>query len=210
MFWVDGLAPADLLSAYGASAATPPSTQTIALVDAYDDATIAGDLEVFSKQFGLSACSESSGCLRKVNQNGKAGPLPASSGEKERGWAQEIATDYAVIYKNATVEQLTGLPWVATFGASYSCAKCVRGGNGTCHLLARGHVRQPLDLLRVDRGILGPKQAPGKYAIRLTVNDKIGNTAKAFLYTFEVVPQTNMHLGGHPKPAINRHLKTGH
>ena len=89
----DGLAPADLSSAYGASAATPPSTQTIALVDAYDDATIAGDLEVFSKQFGLPPCSEANGCFRKVNQNGKAGPLPASSGEKERGWAQEIATD---------------------------------------------------------------------------------------------------------------------
>jgi hypothetical protein len=94
----NGLAPADLLSAYGASAATPPSPQTIALVDAYDDATIAGDLEVFSKQFGLPPCNEANGCFRKVNQNGKAGPLPASSGEKERGWAQEIATDVEVAH----------------------------------------------------------------------------------------------------------------
>jgi hypothetical protein len=94
----NGLAPADLLSAYGASAATPPSEQTIALVDAYDDATIAGDLEVFSKQFGLPSCSEANGCFRKVNQSGKAGPLPASSGEKERGWAQEIATDVEVAH----------------------------------------------------------------------------------------------------------------
>ncbi len=94
----NGLAPADLLSAYGASAATPPSAQTIALVDAYDDATIAGDLEVFSKQFGLPPCSEANGCFRKVNQSGKAGPLPASTGEKERGWAQEIATDVEVAH----------------------------------------------------------------------------------------------------------------
>jgi hypothetical protein len=93
-----GLAPADLLSAYGGSGATPPSAQTIALVDAYDDATIAEDLEVFSKQFGLPACNEANGCFRKVNQNGKAGPLPASSGEKERSWAQEVATDVEVAH----------------------------------------------------------------------------------------------------------------
>lgn len=92
------LTPANLISAYGLAGASPPSTQTIALVDAYDDATIAGDLEVFSKQFGLPACSEANGCFRKVNQNGKAGPLPASSGEKERSWAQEIATDVEVAH----------------------------------------------------------------------------------------------------------------
>jgi hypothetical protein len=92
------LTPANLISAYGLAGASPPSTQTIALVDAYDDATIAGDLEVFSKQFGLPACNEANGCFRKVNQNGKAGPLPASSGEKERSWAQEIATDVEVAH----------------------------------------------------------------------------------------------------------------
>ncbi|MBV8757388.1 MAG: hypothetical protein JO257_08945 [Deltaproteobacteria bacterium] len=41
-----------------------------------------------------------------------------------------IATDYAVIYKTSTVEDVPDLPWVKTFGASYSCAMCVRGGNG--------------------------------------------------------------------------------
>jgi hypothetical protein len=92
------LTPANLISAYGLTGASPPSTQTIALVDAYDDATIAGDLEVFSKQFGLPACNEANGCLRKVNQNGKAGPLPNSGGEKERGWAQEIATDVEIAH----------------------------------------------------------------------------------------------------------------
>jgi hypothetical protein len=92
------LTPANLIGAYGLAGASPPSTQTIALVDAYDDATIAGDLEVFSKQFGLPACNEANGCFRKVNQSGKAGPLPASSGEKERSWAQEIATDVEVAH----------------------------------------------------------------------------------------------------------------
>jgi subtilase family protein len=90
------LSPSNILSAYGLTGATPPTPQTIALVDAYDDATIEHDLDVFDKQFGLSACTAANGCLRKVNQSGKATPLPASSGEKERGWAQEIATDVEV------------------------------------------------------------------------------------------------------------------
>ena len=90
------LSPANILSAYGLTGATPPAPQTIALVDAYDDATIEHDLDVFDKQFALPACNAVNGCLRKVNQSGKATPLPASSGEKERGWAQEIATDVEV------------------------------------------------------------------------------------------------------------------
>src|SRR6478609_3245108 len=87
------LAPSDVLGAYGLNGATPPTPQTIAIVDAYDAPTIASDLEVFSARFGLPACSEANGCFRKVNQRGRRYPLPASGGTEERGWAQEIATD---------------------------------------------------------------------------------------------------------------------
>ena len=74
------------------------AAQTIAIVDAFDDTTVAADLQVFDNQFGLPACAEANGCFRKVNQSGKASPLPASSGELERGWAQEIATDVEVAH----------------------------------------------------------------------------------------------------------------
>jgi hypothetical protein len=94
----ESLGPAQVLGAYGLTGATPPSTQTIALVDAYDDATIVADLEVFDAHFGLPACNEEDKCLRKVNQNGQSTPLPASSGEAERGWAEEIATDVEVAH----------------------------------------------------------------------------------------------------------------
>lgn len=87
------LTPASLLTAYNLTGVTPPTTQTIGIVDAFDDVNAAADLQVFSNQFGLPACTEANGCFRKVNQLGKASPLPASSGELERGWAQEIATD---------------------------------------------------------------------------------------------------------------------
>jgi hypothetical protein len=92
------LSPNNILSAYGLTGSTPPIPQTIALVDAFDDATIEHDLEVFDTQFGLPACNAANGCFRKVNQSGKASPLPAASGEKERGWAQEIATDVEVAH----------------------------------------------------------------------------------------------------------------
>ncbi|HEV2973533.1 MAG TPA: S8 family serine peptidase [Solirubrobacteraceae bacterium] len=92
------LSPANVLAAYGLSGVTPPSTQTIALVDAYDDATAEADLAKFDSRFGLPACTEANGCFRKVNQNGAAAPLPASSRVVERGWAQEIATDVEVAH----------------------------------------------------------------------------------------------------------------
>src|SRR5690349_20082241 len=65
------LTPANLVSAYGLPA-TPAAgaTQTIAIVDAYDDANVEADLEHYDKQFGLSACTEANGCFRKVNQEG--------------------------------------------------------------------------------------------------------------------------------------------
>ncbi|MEA2141363.1 MAG: hypothetical protein QOC91_1462 [Solirubrobacteraceae bacterium] len=53
---------------------------------------------MFSAQFGLPACTEANGCFRKVNQAGNPSPLPASSGELERGWALEIATDVEVVH----------------------------------------------------------------------------------------------------------------
>jgi hypothetical protein len=82
--------PGQLLSAYRLPAAPAGSGQTIAIVDAYDDATIEADLEHYSQQFALSACSEHNGCFRKVNQEGKSAPLPATGAAE---WAQEIATD---------------------------------------------------------------------------------------------------------------------
>jgi hypothetical protein len=85
--------PGQLVSAYGLPATPAGSGQTIAIVDAYDDATIEADLEHYSQQFALSPCSERNGCFRKVNQDGKLSPLPASGGSLETAWAEEIATD---------------------------------------------------------------------------------------------------------------------
>ena len=48
-----------------------------------------------------------------------------------------------------------------------------------------GGTRMPGDL----HVIMGQKQAPGKYAIRLTVHDKYGKDAKAFKFDFDVIAE---------------------
>jgi hypothetical protein len=85
-----GLTPQSLHTAYSLPTEGPgSSTQTIALVDAYNDPTAEADLAVYDKAFGLPACTAANGCFRKINQSGKASPLPAKQGE----WATEISLD---------------------------------------------------------------------------------------------------------------------
>jgi hypothetical protein len=116
--WPQSFSPLQVQKAY-ALPFTPPSPQTIAIVDAYDDAHIAADLAVYSEQFlgasaGPPACtiaagkvgdpvggSLAEGCFLKVDQQGSIlpeGPRsesepPTSEGELAQGWAGEIATD---------------------------------------------------------------------------------------------------------------------
>jgi hypothetical protein len=105
-----GLRPQDLHSAYRLPT-DAPSTQTIALVDVYNDLTAEEDLESYSQEFGLPQCTESNGCFEKVNQDGETTDLPfpktaaeleaARNGTKAQreaagnapGWALEISLD---------------------------------------------------------------------------------------------------------------------
>ncbi len=85
-----GLRPQDLHTAYDLPAATEASaTQTVALVDAYDDPTAESDLKVFDEEMELPACTAENGCFTQVNQKGKPKPLPHANGE----WAFEISID---------------------------------------------------------------------------------------------------------------------
>ncbi len=84
-----GLSPAQILSAYGFStSSTAGSGMTIGIVDAYDDPTAESDLNVFSQQYGLPACTTANGCFKKVNQTGGT-KYPRSNS----GWALEISLD---------------------------------------------------------------------------------------------------------------------
>jgi len=84
------LTPELLHAAYELPDETPEAaSQTVAVVDAYDDPTAEADLVVYDRQFGLPECTSANGCFRKVNQKGDASPLPKANGE----WASEISID---------------------------------------------------------------------------------------------------------------------
>jgi subtilase family serine protease len=84
-----GLNPVDLRSAYKLTTATTGGTgKTIAIVDAFDDPNAAADLTHYRAQFGIPACTTTTGCFRKVNQTGGTAP-PAGNAS----WGQEISLD---------------------------------------------------------------------------------------------------------------------
>lgn len=86
----NGYGPADLQSAYGlaAAAASNGSTQTIAIVDAYNDPNAESDMNVYRSQYGIPACTTANGCFRKVSQTGTT-----SYPRNDAGWSQEISLD---------------------------------------------------------------------------------------------------------------------
>ena len=83
-----GYGPADLRSAYILTG-SGSSSQTIAIVDAFDNPNAESDLAVYRSQFGLPPCTTANGCFMKVNQRGVQGSYPAGN----VGWGQEIALD---------------------------------------------------------------------------------------------------------------------
>jgi hypothetical protein len=105
-----GLRPEDLHSAYELPT-TGTGTQTIAIVDAYNDPTAESDLKEYDEEFHLPACTSEGGCFRKVNENGGSSPLPfpqssaeleaartgspleAAEAEEATGWDLEISLD---------------------------------------------------------------------------------------------------------------------
>jgi hypothetical protein len=94
-----GLTPAELGSAYGYDPRAGGSGQTVAIVDAFDDPSIASDLETFDTQYGLPACNEADGCFRKVGQTGSTFSLPTTD---TTGWSVEEALDVETVHAVCT------------------------------------------------------------------------------------------------------------
>ncbi|HET9392767.1 MAG TPA: hypothetical protein VFO29_04465 [Candidatus Rubrimentiphilum sp.] len=74
----DGYFPCDLQSAYNLTSISGSAggTQTVAVVDAYDDPSAESDLQVYRTAFGLPACTSANGCFKKVSQTGSPTALP--------------------------------------------------------------------------------------------------------------------------------------
>ena len=88
-----GLTPSDLATAYGFTS-TAATTQTVGIVDAFNDPTINADLQTFDKQYGLATCTEANGCLKVVNQTGGT-TLPPND---TSGWSNETSLDVETVH----------------------------------------------------------------------------------------------------------------
>ncbi len=89
----DGYGPASLQSAYRLPSATAGGGETVAIVDAFDDPSAASDLAAYRAAWGLPRCD--AGCFTKVNQDGKASPLPRTA--RLSGWPTEESLDLDMV-----------------------------------------------------------------------------------------------------------------
>jgi hypothetical protein len=90
-----GYGPGDLQSAYGLTAASAHrgAGETVAIVDAYNNPDLASNLATYRRDFRLPACGTKTGCLRIVNENGRASRLPAANS----GWGTEESLDLDMV-----------------------------------------------------------------------------------------------------------------
>lgn len=87
----------DLQSAYGLAQAARSGGKgaIVGIVDAYGYPSAASDLAVYRKSMGLSSCG--SGCLRIVNQRGRASQLPKPNADSRDDWRLEQALDLDMV-----------------------------------------------------------------------------------------------------------------
>jgi subtilase family serine protease len=89
-----GLTPRQLESAYRLPVSRRTG-QTVAVSIAYNTPRLWAYLSYYRRYFGLPPCTMASGCLKIVNQQGKAAPLPHSS--LHTGWDLEATLDVSMI-----------------------------------------------------------------------------------------------------------------
>ena len=87
-----GYVPSQLRSAYNLTA-DGSSTETVAVVDAYDDPNAAADLAVYRSAYNLPACTVASGCFTKESETGSTTSLPTT----DYGWAEEESLDLDMV-----------------------------------------------------------------------------------------------------------------
>lgn len=91
-----GWGPRDIESAYRLPVGRNPH-QTVAVIEAYDTPDLAAYLAVYRKEYGLPPCTAANRCFRKVNEYGKASPLPANGILNMSGWDVETMLDVDMV-----------------------------------------------------------------------------------------------------------------
>jgi subtilase family serine protease len=105
--------PSMIRHAYGFDAISNQGAgQTIAVIDAYDDANIESDLVTFSSQFNLPSCTSASGCFMTLYASGsrpEASPQWAIETALDVEWAHAIAPQAKIILVEANSYALSDL-----------------------------------------------------------------------------------------------------
>ena len=119
-----GLPPKAITTAYGFPT-TGGAGKTIAIVDAYDDPTIASNLNTFSNQYGLPPCTTTNGCFTKVNQTGGTTFPRATSGwgleiSLDVEWAHALAPSAHILLVEATSNSDTNLFVAVTYASQHA------------------------------------------------------------------------------------------
>ncbi|HET6274919.1 MAG TPA: S8 family serine peptidase [Candidatus Cybelea sp.] len=85
---VAGWTPADFQARYDLPSQTKGAGEIVAIVDAYDNPNVAGDLATYRSEFGLGTAN-----FTKYNQKGEIGNYPDGS----KGWGVEIDLDAQMV-----------------------------------------------------------------------------------------------------------------
>jgi subtilase family serine protease len=93
----DGYGPSSFQSAYNLPSSSAGTSQTVAVIEAFNDPDLVSNLATYRSSWGEPACNTSTGagCVTAVNQNGQTSPLPKNSGTS--GWATEESLDVDMV-----------------------------------------------------------------------------------------------------------------
>ena len=92
----EGYCPNDLQEAYNIPSLTHGQGKAVVIVDAYGYKHAAADLAAYRKAMGLKACTTATKCLRIVNQEGNASPLPPEPPPSD-DWRGEQSLDLDMV-----------------------------------------------------------------------------------------------------------------
>jgi subtilase family serine protease len=113
-----GVTPAEIKKIYDLPASG--GTGTIAIIDAYDDATIEKDLDVFDAKYELPACTTANGCLEKhiMSTGTKTNNLATLETSLDVEWAHAIAPTAKILLVEAKTQSGTNLLGAVDYAAA--------------------------------------------------------------------------------------------
>jgi subtilase family serine protease len=121
-----GFGPADVQSAYDLPSSTMGKGQTIAIVDAFDNPSVELELAKYRSYYGLSACTTTNGCFKKLNQEGQ----PANYPVRNQNWGIEETLDVEMASAVCPNCAITLIEANSAQGADLSASENVAASSG--------------------------------------------------------------------------------